>query len=122
MAYPYATGDKVLASEYNEVVKAAGLYAADAGASDTYAITVSPVPSSYIAGMVFRFKANTVNTGAATLNVNSLGAKSILRPDGSALADGDIAAGQIVTVVYNGTNLLMVSPIANSPKITYGVT
>jgi hypothetical protein len=122
MPFPYAAGEKVLATEYNEVVKAAGLYAADAGATDSYAITVTPAPSSYISGMTFQFKANTANTGTATLNVNSLGAKSILRPDSSALADGDIAAGQIVAVVYNGTNFLLLSPVANSPKYKNGQT
>jgi hypothetical protein len=98
------------------------IYAADAGANDTYAVTLSPAPTAYTTGMVVRFKANTVNTGAATLNVNSLGATSVLRTDGSALADGDIAANQIVEVIYDGTNFRMVSPTANSPKFAQGYT
>lgn len=52
-------------------------YAADGGSTDTYAITLSPAITGYTTGMVIRFKANTANTGACTLNVNSKGAKTI---------------------------------------------
>jgi hypothetical protein len=92
------------------------IYAADAGSTDAYAITLSPVPSSYTDGMVIHFKANTINTGAATLNVNSLGAKAIKKNYNYDLADGDIKAGQRVSVIYDGTNFQMISPIA-SPLI-----
>ncbi len=87
-------------------------YAADAGSNDTYVITVTPAPTAYTTGAVFRFKANTVNTGTATLNVNSLGAKTIKKNYTQDLADGDIAAGQIVSVIYDGTNLQLLSPIS----------
>ncbi len=88
-------------------------YAADAGANDTYAITLSPVPTSYTNGMIVYFKANTANTGAATLNVNSLGAKTIVKGVNTTLADGDITAGMFVTVIYDGTNFVLQNPIAN---------
>lgn len=78
-------------------------YAADAGSNDTYVVTLSPAPTSYTNGMVIRFKANTANTGAATLNVNSLGAITIVKNGTSTLADSDIKAGQIVEVIYNST-------------------
>ena len=97
------------------------IYAASATGNDTYVITVAPVPAAYVTGQRFYFKPDTANTGAATLNVNSLGAKSILRPDGSALANGDIAANQIVGVSYDGTNFLMNTPVANAPKFAHGV-
>lgn len=88
-------------------------YAADAEATDTYVITLSPVPTSYTNGMVVHFKANTANTGAATINVNSLGAKTIVKYVSTALADGDIAAGMLVTLIYDGTNFVLQNPIAN---------
>jgi hypothetical protein len=101
--------------------KGAEKYAADAGSNDTYAITLSPALASYTAGSVFCFKANTVNTGPATLNINSVGALNILRVDGSALANGDIAAGQFVQVVIvDGSNCRMISPLANAPKFAAG--
>lgn len=94
-------------------------YAADAGSNDTYVITLSPIPLSYTTGMVIRFKANTANTGAATLNVNSLGAKSIVKDNTRTLTTGDILAGQIVQVVYDGTNFQLMSQVASLPRIIY---
>lgn len=93
-------------------------YAADAGANDTYVITLSPVPTSYTNGMVVHFKANTANTGAATLNVNSLGAKTIKKYVSTTLADGDIAAGMLCTVIYDGTDFILQNPIATLPQAT----
>ena len=42
------------------------------------------------------------NTGAATLNVNGIGAKAI-QLAAAALTGGEIVAGQMVTVAYDGT-------------------
>lgn len=95
----------------------APVYAADGGSTDAYAITLSPVPSSYTTGTHYRFKANTANTGACTLNVNSLGAKTIKKVQGGIttdLADNDIRAGQFVDVVYDGTNFQMQSNLGNA--------
>lgn len=85
------------------------LFAADAGSDDTYVITLAPVPTAYTTGMVIRFTVNTVNTGAATINVNGLGAKSIVKMKNVALEDGDIQAGQVVSAVYDGTNFQLIS-------------
>ncbi len=89
------------------------VYAADGEASDTYVITLTPAPAAYAEGQVFHFKANTANTGAATLNVNSLGAANILKHNDQTLDTGDIEAGQIVTVVYDGTQFQMQSQRGN---------
>lgn len=93
------------------------VYAADGGGSDAYAITLSPAPSAYQTGAHYRFKANTANTGAATLNVNSLGAKTIKKVAGGIttdLSDNDIRSGQFVDVVYDGTNFQMQSTLGNA--------
>lgn len=90
-------------------------YAADAGASDAYAITLSPAITAYAAGQQFSFYANTANTGAASLNVNAVGAKTIKKLNDQDLATGDVEAGQIVTVVYNATDDVfeMISSLAD---------
>lgn len=80
------------------------IYAADSGGSDAYSITISPSPTAYAAGQVFFFKANTANTGAATLNVNGLGAKALKKNKDEDLEDNDILSGQIYMAVYDGTN------------------
>lgn len=95
----------------------AARFAADAGASDTYAATLSPAPSAYATGVHYRFKANTANTGAATINFNALGAKTIKKAAGGIttdLADNDIRAGQWVDLVYDGTNMQMQSTLGNA--------
>lgn len=102
----------VFASKPN-IQKGELIYAADAGASDAYAVTLSPAPSAYTTGMVVNFKANTANTGAATLNVNGLGVKTIKKNYSNDLNDNDILSGQLVSVIYDGTNFQMLSPIAN---------
>lgn len=86
-------------------------YAADAGGDDTYAVTLDPVPAAYYAGMEVNFKPTTANTGACTLDVNGLGAKTIKKNVSSDLATGDILAGQMVKVMYDGTNFQLVSTI-----------
>jgi hypothetical protein len=70
------------------------------------------------------FKANTGNTGACTLNVNSLGAKSIKVDTDVDPATGDIKAGQIVTVIYDGVNFQLQTdvPFEVSPSSTNTLT
>jgi len=84
------------------------IYGIDGGSNDTYAISLDVPPSAYVAGMMIAFKANTANTGACTLNVNSLGAVTIKKAGNINLGDGDIMAGQIVYVIYDGTNFQLI--------------
>lgn len=92
-------------------------YCADAGSNDTYACSPAPCITSYSAGNRFWFKANTANTGAATVNFCSVGAKTIKKAVGGVttdLADNDIRAGQYVEVIYDGTNMQMLSVLGNA--------
>lgn len=82
-------------------------YAVDSVGSDSYAITVSGI-SAYVAGQTYKFKAGTANTGACTLNVNALGAKTIKKDVSSDLSTGDILTNQLVVVTYDGTNMQLV--------------
>lgn len=84
-------------------------YAADTGAANAYVVTLDKVPPAYVAGLRVTFKATNANTGASTINVNSLGTKAIQTWDGSALSSGTIAANQLVTVQYDGTAFRIMS-------------
>jgi len=77
-------------------------YAADGGTTDDYAVTLTPGPTAYYEGMRVRFKANKENTGTASLNVNNLGARTILKNVADILSDNDIKYNQVVEVVYDG--------------------
>ncbi len=90
------------------------LACADGGSTDSYACNMTPALASYTTGMVIFLKANTANTGAATLNVNSLGAKAITKNKGVALADNDIKAGQWIPLIYDGTNFEIFNGIPNN--------
>lgn len=93
-------------------------FGTDAGSTDTYAATLDPIPSAYVTGQIYWFKANTANTGAATINFNTLGAKTIVKVQGgitTTLADNDIRAGQWVVMIYDGTNMQMVGQLGNAP-------
>lgn len=118
----YSTGDTLPAADLNGIAKVAGGYAASATGNDSYVVTLTPAPTSYAAGDVYYFKADVANTGSATLNVNSLGAKTIKKMKSGALADletGDIAAGQIVAVAYDGTYLLMLTQLGEIPTLSF---
>lgn len=55
-------------------------------------------------GMRFRFKVVNANTGASTVNINSLGAKDLKLNGGSALAGGELVANQNAEIVFDETN------------------
>jgi hypothetical protein len=59
-------------------------------------------------GAPIRVKVGHTNTGAATLNLNGLGAANIVNPDGSALSAGQLVSGMIAEVVFGGTNFQLV--------------
>jgi hypothetical protein len=87
-------------------------YIADTGAADVYVATLSPAITTYgSGGLTVRVKiANTNTTTTPTLNVNALGAKTIVKSGAAALAAGDVAAGQIQTFQYDGTNFQLLNP------------
>tara|TARA_R100000152_G_C6778761_1_gene209705 strand:- start:988 stop:2073 length:1086 start_codon:yes stop_codon:yes gene_type:complete len=97
-------------------------YAEDTSSNDDYAITLSPAITAYKDGMVVAFKAKTTNTGAASLNVNSVGAKSIFKRKDIPLEDGDIVAGQIVEARYNSTTdgFEVTTPLSNQLGLKTG--
>ena len=92
-------------------------YVVDTGAANAYVITPVPAISAYAAGQIFTFKASATNTLTSTLNVNGKGATTIKKGDGTVvLSPGDIVAGQIIQVEYDGTNFQVVSPLNLIPS------
>jgi len=86
---------------YNATQEGIQTFALDTSGTDAYAITLVPAPPELTRGMTVRFRITVANTGAATLNVNGLGALPIVKGLSTALETGDLVADQIVTVVYN---------------------
>ena len=97
-----ADGTTTFESHLSDYVRQPG-YGVDTGSANAYAVTLNPVPINLIDGMGVIVKIANANTGASTLNVNSLGAKTIKNPDGTDLSSGDLTAGGIYSFKYNST-------------------
>lgn len=92
------------------------------GALNTFAVTLSDFPAAYALGQRVAVQANLTNTGAATLNVNGLGAKAIVQQSGAALASGMLMAGQVFDVIYDGTRFQLLSGASAGTAFVYAVS
>lgn len=74
------------------------------GTANALTATLDPAPASYsdLIGTPFMIKIALTNTGAATLNLNGLGAVAIGRSDNSALQAGDLLATRTVELMFDG--------------------
>jgi hypothetical protein len=90
------------------------LFAADSGAANAYVIAPTPAIPSLAAGAQIYFKTASANTGASTINVNGLGVKNITKQGTTALANGDILAGAIYALLYDGTEWQLLNPSTSS--------
>lgn len=95
------TGDAIIA----EIQKDSYNWGVDTGIADAMALTLNPAPTALTDGMIVRVRsafANTITT--PTLNVNSKGAKTIVKHGNQALAVGDILQGMECELKYNLAN------------------
>lgn len=70
--------------------------------------------NAYVTGQVFSFVSAGANTGAVTININAIGAKSIKKSGTLALAADDIPAGAAIQILYDGTNFQLISAASSS--------
>ena len=97
---------------------------AASGTNNNYAVTANRVLSAYADSLIVGFTPNHTNTGAATLNVSGLGAKTIVRPNGDTALAGDIVNGSKVLVIYVQSpvdKFLLLSMPATSASISLAV-
>lgn len=75
-----------------------------AGSANAVAITLpnETVFTEYKVGQQVVFVANATNTGAATASVNAVGARSIRKNGSIPLSPGDIIAGAVYTLFFDG--------------------
>jgi len=78
-------------------------YAVDTGTVNNMVVTVAPTPAQYEPGMRLSVKVNHTNTDVTTINVNNLGTVAVHRANGAQLSSGDINAGMVVSLVYDGS-------------------
>ena len=89
------------------------LYAADSGAANAYVINLAPALASLTTGVVAQFTTVNPNTGASTINVNGLGVQNITKKGTIVLATGDILAGVVYTIIYDGTEWQLINPTSS---------
>ena len=114
------------ANVLNQVAKSVANYSnasnffTENGTVNNYTLIASGsflAPTSYINGMIIRFITTNANTTTTpTVNLAGLGAKNILKENGSPVVAGDIVG--YVELRYNGTNFLLKNqgmPYLNNP-------
>lgn len=74
------------------------------GSANVVAAALSPAPTAYTDGMMVLINIGTTSTTTTpTLNLNGLGAKTIVNSDGSALMVGALVAGAKQLFAYDGS-------------------
>jgi hypothetical protein len=77
--------------------------------TDTLTGSVTPALTAYAAGNLFSFVVANTNTTAVTINIDGVGSKSITRTGSTALVAGDMIAGQVVLIEYDGTRFQLLN-------------
>ncbi len=118
-----AWGQTLTSGDLDQLGKGIAAYAAASqfytGSGTANAHIATPLgtvqsPSDYFTGMIVRFRPSIANTAAATVNVNSLGIKSIKKENGTDLSPGDLDTIRDAWIRYDGTNFLLSNWAANS--------
>lgn len=109
-------------------VLSAIVFCGDAGSTAINDLTVAPVPafltnaSAYQYGRMYVFKCPNNTTGPVTIRVNGLAQKSITKRGTTALATGDLLVGQMVFIVYDGTQFQLLSQPASTTVAVADIT
>jgi len=109
-------GNATLRTQYaaaGQVQDGAFSYLTSISGADTITAIASLGMSSYATGQRFSFIAAGTNTGATTININSIGDKSVTKAGSTALAAGDITSGTAYEIVYDGTQFQLINPTSS---------
>jgi len=107
----------------DDVVDNTLLYAgASAVGTDAYAVALPISPVAYKTGHTYSFLSDVANTGACSVNFNSIGVKSIKLANGSDPYDNCILASSPVHLFYDGTNFILLNPAYGSDGYNEGIT
>ena len=86
--------------------------------TNTIAATASPTITSYSTGAAYSFIAVNTNTGAVTLSIDGLIAKNVTKVGSQPLVAGDILAGMLVYVHYDGIRFQMIGNVVYGGSVT----
>jgi hypothetical protein len=91
---------------FNNLITVAG--------TNTLTGLASPALAGYAAGAQYSFIAQNTNTAAVTIDIDTLGAKAITKFGTKPLGPGDILAGALVLIEYDGTQFQLLTAINNN--------
>ncbi len=116
-----STGQTLTDSDLDQLSKSmcnyatSGTFFADTGIADAYVLnTIAPLKSitQYFGGMqITTFAQNECTGGPVTVNVNSLGIKTIKTREGFDPVQGDIVDGMPMTILYDGINFRLLNAL-----------
>ena len=86
------------------------------GTATAYVYAANQTLTAYADGLTLGVDFHVACGASPTINVDALGAQSLVYPDGTALAAGDISTGQKGIIKYDGTNFQFVS--VSSPQVS----
>lgn len=86
------------------------------GTANALTITTVPAITAYYSGLRLKVKAAATNTGAVTINVNSLGTKNIVSYKGDLCIGGELISDAVLDLLYDGTQFRHLGALSASPK------
>jgi hypothetical protein len=96
--------------QFSDIQASSANYCASSDGSDTYTCALTPTLTSYTTGACFLLNVTTNNTGAATCNIDTLGAKALKIISAGAKADpadNRIDADDLIKICYDGTDFIL---------------
>ena len=94
----------MLARAFRDVIDGAGT---TAGTLTAYTLSPNRTITAYYDGLMFAVKWHLACGATPTINVSSLGAKTVKWSDGTAIAAGDIPINARTFIQYDGTDFLL---------------
>ncbi len=85
------------------------LRATETGTAAVHVLTPTTALVAYVTGQMLLYSPVNAGTGALTVNVSALGAKSVKTIMGADPTSGDITANQPILLVYDGTNFVLLA-------------
>lgn len=97
-------------------------YVLTTGSSTAYVATFSPTFGSLDDGCMLKVDFHATSGASPTLNLDSLGAKDLIKPDGTAIESGDIPIGTVLPVIYSAALddwvVIGIAPAAVNPWLS----
>lgn len=92
----------------SDIRAASRLYSGtNSGSANALVATVTPSLTQYDTNAIYVVSVSAANTGTVTANLNNLGARDVVRSNGTALRPGDIS--RLAVLSYDGTRFVLLN-------------